>query len=157
MGSNIYPEDIETVLYRDPRSAARMHSFMLSVVDDETGTPRPAVALELSDLDGVDDAWRAAAAERLRDGLEALNIDYRSSLGEFPGAMLPIVSTYADRRAARSPATPAASSSGGSAAGRPTSVPQQAPQGGLDPVLEVPPIAASARALRDASRASASE
>ena len=38
---------------------------------------------------------RAAAAERLRDGLGALNIDYRSSLGEFPGAMLPIVSTYA--------------------------------------------------------------
>jgi phenylacetate-CoA ligase len=95
MGSNIYPEDIETVLYRDPEVGRRMHSFMLSVVDDETGTPRPSVALELTDLDGIDDAWRAAAAERLRDGLEALNIDYRSSLGEFPGAMLPIVSTYA--------------------------------------------------------------
>ena len=27
-------------------------------------------------------------------GSRALNIDYRSSLGEFPGAMLPIVSTY---------------------------------------------------------------
>ena len=38
---------------------------------------------------------RSTAAERLRDGLGALNIDYRSSLGEFPGAMLPIVSTYA--------------------------------------------------------------
>ena len=67
---------------------------MLSVVDDETGTPRPAVAIELANLEGVDDAWRLAAAERLRDGLGALNIDYRSSLGEFPGAMLPIVSTY---------------------------------------------------------------
>jgi phenylacetate-coenzyme A ligase PaaK-like adenylate-forming protein len=95
MGSNIYPEDIETVLYRDPHVEPRLHSFMLSVVDDETGTPRPAVALELSDLTGVDDAWRLAAAERLRDGLEALNIDYRSSLGEFPGAMLPIVTTFA--------------------------------------------------------------
>jgi hypothetical protein len=51
--------------------------------------------VELTDLDGVDDAWRAAAAERLRDGLGNLNIDYRSSLGEFPGAMLPIVTTYA--------------------------------------------------------------
>jgi hypothetical protein len=71
-----------------------MHSFMLSVIDDQDGTPRPAVAVELSDLDGVDDAWRAAAAGRLRDGLAALNIDYRSSLGEFPGAMLPIISTY---------------------------------------------------------------
>jgi hypothetical protein len=95
MGSNIYPEDIESVLYRDPAVAPRLHSFMLSVVDDETGTPRPSVALELADLDGIDDAWRADAAERLRDGLGALNVDYRSSLGEFPGAMLPIVSTHA--------------------------------------------------------------
>jgi phenylacetate-CoA ligase len=95
MGSNIYPEDIESVLYRDPLVAPRMHSFMLSVVDDETGTPRPSVALELGDLADVDDGWRAAAAERLRDGLSALNIDYRASVGEFPEAMLPIVSTHA--------------------------------------------------------------
>ena len=94
MGSNIYPEDIEAVLYRDGDIAPRLHSFMLSVIDDAAGTPRPAVALELSDLDGIDDAWRTAAAERLRDGLGSLNIDYRSSLGEFPGAMLPIVSTH---------------------------------------------------------------
>jgi phenylacetate-CoA ligase len=95
MGSNIYPEDIETIVYRDPELSRRMYSFMLSVVDDESGTPRPAIALELNDLDGVDEPWRAATAERLRDGLGALNIDYRSSLGEFPGAMLPIVSAYA--------------------------------------------------------------
>ncbi|MFL5774637.1 MAG: phenylacetate--CoA ligase family protein [Chloroflexota bacterium] len=94
MGSNIYPEDIETILYRDDEVGRRMHSFMLAVVDDETGTPRPSVSLELIDLDGVDDAWRTAGAERLRDGLAALNIDYRSSLGEFPEAMLPIVSTF---------------------------------------------------------------
>jgi hypothetical protein len=68
---------------------------MVTVVDDESGSPRPSVAIELSDLDGVDDAWRAAAAERLRTGLTSLNIDYRSSVGEFPAAMLPIVSTYA--------------------------------------------------------------
>jgi Coenzyme F390 synthetase len=95
MGSNIYPEDIEAVVYRDPEISRRMHSFMLSVIDDESGTPRPSVALEFTDLDGIDDAWRAAAAERLRDGLGALNTDYRSSLAEFPGAMLPIVSVHA--------------------------------------------------------------
>jgi phenylacetate-CoA ligase len=95
MGSNIYPEDIETLLYRDPEISHRLHSFMLSVVDDEGGTPRPAVAIELADLDGVDDAWRLGTAERIRDGLAALNMDFRSSLGEFPAAMLPIVSTYA--------------------------------------------------------------
>lgn len=95
MGANIYPEDFEAVLYGDPGVGPRMHSFMISVVDDEHGTPRPAVAMELTDLDGVDDAWRASAAERLRDGLRALNIDYRSSFDEFPAAMLPIVSTFA--------------------------------------------------------------
>jgi hypothetical protein len=94
MGSNIYPEDIEAVLYRDAIVQPRLVSFMLSVVDDETGTPRPAVAIELSDLAGVDDMWRLAAGERLREGLTNLNIDYRSSVGEFPGAMLPIVRTW---------------------------------------------------------------
>ena len=94
MGSNIYPEDVEAVLYRDPLIAPRLHSFMLAVVDDATGTPRPSVALELTDLEDVDDAWRTAAAERMRDGLSALNLDYRSSVGEFPGAMLPLVSVH---------------------------------------------------------------
>lgn len=94
MGSNIYPEDIETIVYRDGDLVPRLHSFLLSVVDDETGTPRPAIALELTDLTGVDDAWRAAMSDRLRDGLRDLNIDYRSSLAEFPGAMQPIVATY---------------------------------------------------------------
>ena len=94
MGSNIYPEDVETVLYRDPLIGPRLHSFMLSVVDDDSGTPRPSIALELSDVADVDEAWRAAAAERLRDGIAVLNLDYRSSIGEFPEAMLPIVSTH---------------------------------------------------------------
>ncbi len=59
MGANIYPEDVEATLYRDPEVAARLHSFLLSVVDDDAGTPRPEISLELSDLHGVDDAWRA--------------------------------------------------------------------------------------------------
>ena len=50
--------------------APRLHSFMLSVVDDENGTPRPSVALELSDLDGrrrrLAARGRRAAARRAR-------------------------------------------------------------------------------------------
>ena len=95
MGSNIYPEDIESVVYRDAELVPRLHSFLLSVVDDATGTPRPHVALELADTDGIDDAWRERRADRLREGLFELNIDYRSSVGEFPEAMRPIVQTYA--------------------------------------------------------------
>jgi phenylacetate-CoA ligase len=94
MGSNIYPEDIETIVYRDEELVPRLHSFLLSVVDDETGLPRPAVALELTDLAGVDDTWRRRMSDRLRDGLRGLNIDYRSSIAEFPAAMQPIVATF---------------------------------------------------------------
>ncbi len=94
MGANIYPEDIETIVYRDGDLIPRLHSFLLTVIDDETGTPRPAVALELTDETGVDDAWRARMSDRLRDGLRSLNIDYRSSIAEFPAAMQPVVETY---------------------------------------------------------------
>ena len=94
MGSNIYPEDIETIVYRDAELVPVLHSFLLSVTDDETGMPRPVVALELTDLAGIDDSWRAAMSDRLRDGLRDLNIDYRSSIVEFPAAMQPIVKTY---------------------------------------------------------------
>ena len=94
MGANIYPEDIEVLLYGDPDLVPRLHSFLLEVVDDAGGMPRPAIALELTDLTGVDEAWRTAYARRLCDGLTHLNNDYRASIAEFPAAMLPVVSTY---------------------------------------------------------------
>jgi hypothetical protein len=50
--------------------------------------------LELTDLNGVDQPWCDAAADRLRDGLTGLNIDYRSSAAELPTAMQPIVETF---------------------------------------------------------------
>ena len=98
--------------HRDASSIAtrlvvpRLHSFMLSVVDDERGTPRPTVALELTDLEGVDDAWRAQMADQLRDGLAGLNIDYRSSIAEFPAAMQPIVVDVPRSAPVRSPPMP---------------------------------------------------
>jgi hypothetical protein len=94
MGANIYPEDVESVLYRDPEVAPRLHSFQLSVVDDESGTPRPEISLELTDLDGIDDAWRLARAESFAAGLADLSLDFRSSVGEFPAAMRPLVRTF---------------------------------------------------------------
>ena len=94
MGANIYPEDVEAVLYRDPEVAPRLHSFLLSVVDDEAGTPRPEISLELTDLHGVDEAWRQARAESFAGALAKLNMDFRSSVGEFPSAMRPLVRTY---------------------------------------------------------------
>jgi phenylacetate-CoA ligase len=95
MGANIYPEDIETVIYRDPELTGLTHSFLLSVASDASGTPRPHVALELTDISGVDEAWRERVADRVRAGLYELNIDYRTSSAEFPAAMMPVVEPYA--------------------------------------------------------------
>ena len=94
MGANIYPEDIESLIYRDPELTRRVHSFQLSVVTDETGTPRPSISLELGDFERVGDEWRAETARRLQVGLFDLNRDYRASSGEFPAAMRPIVETW---------------------------------------------------------------
>ncbi len=94
MGANIYPEDIETLIYRDPRLAGAVHSFCLSVQSDGSSTPRPCIALELNS--GLDDrAWREALPVQFMDGLKDLNLDYRAALQEFPAAMTPIVEVYA--------------------------------------------------------------
>jgi phenylacetate-CoA ligase len=94
MGTNIYPEDIEALVYANPLVVPRLRSFLLSVRDDAGGTPRPVIALEMSDLEGIDARWREAAADRLGEGLAGLNIDYRTAVAEYPAAMLPIVETY---------------------------------------------------------------
>ncbi len=95
MGANIYPEDVEATIYRDPDVAGMVHSFQLAVVQDESQTPRPGVFLELTEGATVDDAWRADRAVQIRDGVAALSRDYRTSLDEYPEAMLPMVETYA--------------------------------------------------------------
>jgi phenylacetate-CoA ligase len=95
MGANVYPEDVEALVYGDAETAARIRSFQLAVLADDAGTPRPGVLLELSDGVTVDAAWRDSRATLIRDGLAAVNRDYETSLGEFPEAMLPIVETHA--------------------------------------------------------------
>jgi len=95
MGANIYPEDIETLIYRDAQLAAATHSFSLSVVADSTSTPRPCIAIELNDGFPANSAWRDRLATQFQAGLDGLNLDYKAALAEFPGAMVPIVQTYA--------------------------------------------------------------
>ena len=95
MGANIYPEDVEATIYGEPTMASAVRSFQLAVVQDEAQTPRPAVLLELNDGVTVDDAWRHERAELIRDGIASLSRDYRTSLDEYPEAMLPIIETYA--------------------------------------------------------------
>ncbi len=94
MGANIYPEDVETIIYKDGRLAARLHSFFLSVVTDSTATPRPSIALEINGVAADDASWTEQLGAQFQAGLAALNLDYRAARGEFPAAMLPIVELH---------------------------------------------------------------
>jgi phenylacetate-CoA ligase len=94
MGANIYPEDVESAIYSEPQVAAAVRSFQLSVVQDESSNPRPGILLELDEGVTVDDAWRQQRALHIRDAVAILNRDYRTSLDEFPAAMLPMVVTF---------------------------------------------------------------
>ncbi len=95
MGANIYPEDIETLIYRDAQLAAAVHSFSLSVATGSTSTPRPCIAIELNDGFAADSAWHDRLAAQFQAGLDGLNLDYKAALAEFPAAMAPMVQTFA--------------------------------------------------------------
>jgi hypothetical protein len=94
MGANIYPEDIETIIYKDGPLAGHLHSFCLSVVTDSSATPRPCIALELNAHAPDDARWSERLAAQFQAGLTDLNLDYRAALGEFPAAMVPIIELY---------------------------------------------------------------
>jgi phenylacetate-CoA ligase len=94
MGANIYPEDIETIVYGNPALARRLASFLLTGASDADGTPRPAIALELARGELPDDAWVASLVDLFRDGLEALNADFREAIHEFPAAMQPVITVH---------------------------------------------------------------
>ena len=94
MGANIYPEDIETIVYGNPALARRLSSFLLTGASDADGTPRPAIALELARGESPDDAWVASLVDLFRDGLEALNADFREAIHEFPAAMQPVITVH---------------------------------------------------------------
>ncbi len=95
MGANIYPDDIETVIYGNHALAPHVHSFCLSLGTDDTGTPRPCVALEVRQGTNTDVIDTNRVAALLRDSLVSIDLDFREAVAEFPSAMLPIVTVHA--------------------------------------------------------------
>ena len=92
MGANIYPEDIETLVsIGTARVCIRSccQSWMTKAACQADGRPR------VGRPGRHRRSWRTRMADQLRDGLTGLNIDYRSSIAEFPDAMQPIITTYA--------------------------------------------------------------
>jgi phenylacetate-coenzyme A ligase PaaK-like adenylate-forming protein len=94
MGANIYPEDIESIVFGDPELARRLHSFQLAVATDDSGTPRPSIIVELAADAAADPAWTQSLPGVFRAGLDRLNLDFHEALAEFPAAMEPIVEVH---------------------------------------------------------------
>ena len=86
--------DIETVVYGDRELSRRLQSFLLTTVTDESGTPRPAIELELGAGETADEEWVTALPSTFRDGLRHLNADYREALSEFPAAMELVITIH---------------------------------------------------------------
>jgi phenylacetate-CoA ligase len=95
MGANIYPEDVESQLFRQADIARVLSSFQLRVGSDVSGTPRPAVDLEMTLGATLPPERLGTLAEQLREGLAEVNRDYRQSLSEYPDALLPLMTSWA--------------------------------------------------------------
>ena len=93
MGANIYPEDVESVIYSDPVLAKVVHSFSMSLVEDARGNPRPCFEFELSELE------RQAEVESILQrilplGLARLSMDYKKAREEYPESVEPIIRSF---------------------------------------------------------------
>ncbi|MFC1582429.1 phenylacetate--CoA ligase family protein [Planctomycetota bacterium] len=93
MGANIYPEDVESIVYSDAVLARNINSYSISLEDDDAGNPRPCFEFELLDM-----AQKAAVEEKLSNifspELAKLSSDYKKAKEEYPEAVEPILRTY---------------------------------------------------------------
>ena len=93
MGANIYPEDVESIVYSDLFLANSINSFSISLEEDASGNPRPCFEFELLDID-----QKAKVEEMLRSilsaGLAKLSLDYKKAHDEYPQAVEPIVKIF---------------------------------------------------------------
>lgn len=93
MGANIYPEDVENVVYSDFAIGACINSFMISLEEDAQGNPRPCFEFEL-----LDTSQDAVVSEKLArifpKGLARLSLDFKKALEEYPDAVKPIIRTF---------------------------------------------------------------
>ncbi len=93
MGANIYPEDIESIVYSDFLLANCINSFSISLEEDALGNPRPCFEFELLDIN-----QKAKVEEKLSNilpsGLAKLSLDYKKAREEYPQAVEPILRIF---------------------------------------------------------------
>ncbi len=92
MGANIYPEDLEQVLYDSPELAAVTESYCLGSRELEDGTIRPVFSFEVTAP--IDDSLHTAFAERMVAGLRRLNMDFGVAYEEHAEAVQPEIQLY---------------------------------------------------------------
>jgi phenylacetate-CoA ligase len=93
MGANIYPEDVESIIYSVPLLASSINGFAISLEEDAEGNPRPCFEFELLDLRPKPEV-EAMLRQILSPELAKLNLDYRKAREEYPQAVEPIVRIF---------------------------------------------------------------
>jgi phenylacetate-CoA ligase len=86
MGANIYPEDVERVVFALPELAAGLASFVLSVADRGDGAVYPRLCIEWTGASPPELPLPALAA-RVKQALVELNADFRNAVGEYSAAL----------------------------------------------------------------------
>lgn len=86
MGANIYPEDLERVLYGLPELATGMASFSISVEDRGAGEAFPRLCVEWL-TESVPALPLDQLAKQVRAGLLEINSDFRNAANEYSEAL----------------------------------------------------------------------
>ncbi len=92
MGANIYPEDIEQILYAEPVLAAVTNSFCLSLEERDDGSVRPRLSFEVTS--DITKGLRTEFETRIVPGLVDLNADFREAMLEHRDAVMPVVNLH---------------------------------------------------------------
>lgn len=93
MGANIYPEDIERVLYSQCQLADGLASFMVTVVEDGQGV-QPKICVEWGTPE-VPELPLQQLANELEENLAAINSDFRNARRESAANMKIKLAIYA--------------------------------------------------------------
>jgi phenylacetate-CoA ligase len=93
MGANIYPEDVEGIVYSNSLLARNINTFAISVEEDSGGNPRPCFEFELLNVSRkaeIEDALgRVLSVE-----LAQLSRDYKKAKEEYPQSVEPVIRTF---------------------------------------------------------------
>ena len=93
MGANIYPEDVESIVFSIPLLARKVNAYAISLEEDANRNPRPCFEFELLDMEARGQV-EEALHQVLAPGLAKLSLDYRKAQDEYPQAVEPIIRTF---------------------------------------------------------------